>query len=799
MVRVLSGKARAERERAIASTSDTAEGENGFRVSDAQHTWFGRTVTDDERTRVVDAALPMVVGRLDPDRAAHYLRRDAMRHLNRLLDWLEQFPGVSYQDRWNASEADADPAHWCPEMDLGATRRLGARLSINALILLGVIRPSHEWMIVNKQARFYRDWTALHDAEAWACYFDFAKKDKVPERHLWGTATDMVRICIVNGVKLRDVRREHVLAYRDYLIKSGRPSGDLLTMWAIARGAGLLEGEPAELRELILAQRLTPEQLVDRYGVKAPTVRTVLIAYITEMSTTQDYGSLDSSSRVLVKNFWKPIEDANPGIDTINLTKEQAAQWKASLKTDKQGLTHTYSILGTVRSFYLDIAAWAHEDPATWAQFAVSCPVSIADTRGSTKARKHRTHRFQARTRTLAPLLDTLVVAAEERYRYAVRLREAAEATAPNASFTIDGVNYCRVVKGKSRTTNFYVLKDGETTRLDTEWFITSAFMTWTFIEVLRHTGIRVEEMLELTHLSIRQYRRPDGSIMPLLQIAPSKNDEERIMPCSPELTAALARLIKFVSIDGRVPLCSRRDEHERVMSAPLPFLFQLREAGRSRVAGYGTVRRWLLDLANNIGLKDTDGSPLHFTPHDFRRLFITDIVNAGFPIHLAAKLVGHNSIEVTRGYTAVYQKDVFEAYERFISHRRASRPSAEYREPTQDEWDEFVEHFGRRKVSLGDCHRPYGSDCVHEHACLRCDFLEVDDDQGPRLQIIRDNLQAQVDEAERNLWLGDVDQLRITIQHADQKAGLLERRAAEHPELDVVHPLTDMPAVLPT
>ena len=36
-----------------------------------------------------------------------------------------------------------------------------------------------------------------------------------------------------------------------------------------------------------------------------------------------------------------------------------------------------------------------------------------------------------------------------------------------------------------------------------------------TIIEVLRHTGIRIEEMLELTHLSIKQYRKPDGTVIP--------------------------------------------------------------------------------------------------------------------------------------------------------------------------------------------------------------------------------------------------------------------------------------------
>lgn len=770
----------------------------------ADNEWFGRRVTAAERARVIDAAVPLLTARARAARGPTYARRDAERYLGRLLDWLDEFPGESYQDRWEASTKEVAIACWCPELEKGPGRRYGARLAMNALILLGAVRPSLEWLFVNKQARFYRDWTKRHDPELWRRYFEFATQEHAPERKLWGTANHLIRICVINGISLTALRREHVVAYRALVIESGRPVGDLLAMWHYARGAGLLVSEPAELRAIILAQRLTPTQLIDRYAIKAPTVRKVLIAYITELSAAQDYGSLDASSRILALNFWKPIEDANPGIDTINLSKEQATQWKTWLKTapKKDGTLRrdTFGIMGTVRSFYLDIAAWAHQDPAAWANWAVSCPISIADVRGNAKQRKHRTHRMQSRTRTLAPHLEALVQAAERRHRFALELRDTAVSTEPNEPFTVNGEVYRRVVPKNSfyKSQNNYVLKEGETKRLDTEGFVTKTFMTWTFIEVLRHTGVRVEEMIELTHLSIRQYRKPDGTILPLLQIAPSKTDEERILPCSPELTAALARLIKFVSIDGRVPLCCRRDEHERTMSAPLPYLCQLREAGRSRVASYGTVRAWLAELANSIDLKDTDGSPLHFTPHDFRRMFITDIVNAGFPIHLAAKLVGHNSIEVTRSYTAVYQKDVFDAYNRFIEHRRASRPSAEYRQPTQAEWDEFVEHFGRRKVALGDCHRPYGSDCVHEHACIRCDFLQVEPSQGHRLDEVRQNLQAQVDEAAKNQWLGDVDQLRITIQHAEQKAEMLRRRIDEDPEIALVHPVTELPARLP-
>jgi Phage integrase family len=170
-----------------------------------------------------------------------------------------------------------------------------------------------------------------------------------------------------------------------------------------------------------------------------------------------------------------------------------------------------------------------------------------------------------------------------------------------------------------------------------------------------------------------------------------------------------------------------------------------------------GTIRKWLSELANGLGLCEADGAALHYTPHDFRRLFITDIVNAGFPIHLAAKIVGHNNIEVTRACTAVYQKDVFDAYERFINNRRLARPSAAYHERTQTEWDEFIQHFGQRKIAPGSCHRPYGSDCAHEHACIRCDFCQIDPSQSGRLDEIRDNLRLQAEEAQRNRWLGDV------------------------------------------
>jgi len=67
----------------------------------------------------------------------------------------------------------------------------------------------------------------------------------------------------------------------------------------------------------------------------------------------------------------------------------------------------------------------------------------------------------------------------------------------------------------------------------------------------------------------------------------------------------------------------------------------------------------------------------------------------------------------------AVYPEEVINGHRAFIARRRALRPSEEYRTPTEEEWEEFLGHFERRKVSLGTCGRSYATPCIHEHAPL--------------------------------------------------------------------------------
>src|SRR5664280_1258164 len=60
--------------------------------------------------------------------------------------------------------------------------------------------------------------------------------------------------------------------------------------------------------------------------------------------------------------------------------------------------------------------------------------------------------------------------------------------------------------------------------------------------------GIRIEELTELAHSSLVQYRLPtSGELVPLLHIAPSKTDTERLLVISPELADVLSAIVTRV------------------------------------------------------------------------------------------------------------------------------------------------------------------------------------------------------------------------------------------------------------
>jgi hypothetical protein len=66
-----------------------------------------------------------------------------------------------------------------------------------------------------------------------------------------------------------------------------------------------------------------------------------------------------------------------------------------------------------------------------------------------------------------------------------------------------------------------------------------------------------------------------------------------------------------------------------------------------------------------------------------------------GMPPHIAQLILGHQDINTTMGYKAIYPQETINGHRAFIARRRAARPSEEYRTPTDEEWADFLGHRG--------------------------------------------------------------------------------------------------------
>ncbi|MFD8940227.1 site-specific integrase, partial [Streptomyces sp. NPDC059578] len=53
-------------------------------------------------------------------------------------------------------------------------------------------------------------------------------------------------------------------------------------------------------------------------------------------------------------------------------------------------------------------------------------------------------------------------------------------------------------------------------------------------------------------------------------------------------------------------------------------------------------IRRLLINALAASGLTNAEGEALSFSPHDFRRIFVTDAIMNGLPPHIAQVICGH-------------------------------------------------------------------------------------------------------------------------------------------------------------
>jgi len=757
---------------AEASTA-MAERHVAYEPRPSEHNWW-------QTCQGREALVGRLLGLFTDPGAGRTRDKTRRRGLAKLLDWLQRQPGDTWQDRWLASGADTAGFDWA---DLPLKGRVPARRHHRdelccglALLVAGqVIRPGYPWLLRQRQALMLAEARAVIDPDG------FQSLQPQAEHAAGWARSDALNkltwIVIRKGGLVRDitvgdcVELTQALQEHHFRGSAGRP-----LFYAMLKNAGVLPAAaPERLRVLRLDGRRSVEQIVDGYDIECRSVRDLLVEYLTERSPELDHTSLRSIARNLCRLFWRDLEIHHPGIDSLRLAPGVAQAWKERLAhirgADGQPVrprVNYRSELVFVRAFYEDIARWAADDPARWAPWVAPCPIKAAEVTLK-KANSRVKSRMDQRTRTQLPLLPALLRAVQRHRADAEERVNTATATAAGGRFTAAGQELQRCREGESG--RVYAIDLATSKRRDLSHEESAAFWSWATVEVLRHTGIRIEEMLELTHYSFVAYTLPTtGEVVPMLQVAPSKTNAERLLLVSPELAEVLTAIIFRVRAgNAALPLVSAYDVFEQTWSPPMPYLFQRRFGTEDRPLTRSYIRECLVATSQAAQITAA-GQPLQWRPHDFRRIFVTDAIRSGLPPHIAAKVCGHTTVDTTMGYAAIYPEDVIAHHRTFIARRRAQRPSEEYRDLTAQEWDEFLAHFELRKVALGTCGRDHGTPCAHENACVRCPLLRVDPAQIPRLQGIHANLVDRLQEAKEQGWLGEVAAIETTIAAATQK-----------------------------
>jgi hypothetical protein len=494
---------------------------------------------------------------------------DAVRRRARgarfLLEHLAGFPGSAWQQRWEASGLN-ERGRPVTAVRGQQTERDEICVGTACLFSLRVIRPSLQAL---RSTRFLRYGERFLTAQRDPLLEEFWKRVQdtvVHPLHHGSALFDTTAALTTQGIALVDLTPEVFLHYvwesRDHGLafkgrgETGRGQFPGQLAWQVLHDMGHFpSGAPATLRAAVLSGRRTVQELLDRYDIRHQGVRQLLLDYLRRREPEMDYSTLDQLSRSLAGLFWAKIEVLAPGQPDLRIGADLYRRWREALGTHQDGRTQREEfehILRSVRSFYTDLHSWAVEEPEKWARWVAPCPVPDGALRGVIVRQRRRKERMDDRVRQRQPLLPVLVAHLEDRYHHLRALLRAASPLTGGETVTLNGRAYQRVWtaaddrrarRGGQANTRVRDLGNGEDINVTTAEDL--AFWEFAAVEVLPHAGIRIEELLELTHLSIRQYQRLNGEVIALLVIAPSKTDRERVIPMSAELFAVIAAIIR--------------------------------------------------------------------------------------------------------------------------------------------------------------------------------------------------------------------------------------------------------------
>lgn len=365
------------------------------------------------------------------------------RGMNWLLEHLEEFPGSTWQQRWDAAGLNnqARPVEELAGDDPDRRTRLNA--AAQHAYCMRLIRPSAAAFTATRLFRYADLFRRVAGDPLLEELCQRLERQPVTTDRRTKAILDVCTMLTLYGIDLAGLTAEAVLHYAE--LAPGFTAA--ATAWPVLHDMGRFPpGAPRTLQDAKVRGQQPIEALVDRHRLRNSEVRDLLIDYLRRRSIEVDYSTLDNLVRNLVQYFWKVVEDINPGQADLRLDERTVQEWKRRLVVRRDGTPrlHIEGPFLTVRAFYLDLQTWSAAEPERWGRWVAPCPIRDADMRWFNQRKRRIAERMANRTRerqTLLPVLSEHVTNQWQRLR---AILEAAQRVSLGDTFTVDGVTWQR-------------------------------------------------------------------------------------------------------------------------------------------------------------------------------------------------------------------------------------------------------------------------------------------------------------------------------------------------------------------
>lgn len=173
------------------------------------------------------------------------------------------------------------------------------------------------------------------------------------------------------------------------------------------------------------------------------------------------------------------------------------------------------------------------------------------------------------------------------------------------------------------------------------------------------------------------------------------------------------------------------------------------------------TLNHQLNVLAEIADIRDASGKQWHFSAHQFRHTVGTSMVNRKVPIHIIARYLGHESLQMTMVYAHVHDETLKEEFAK-LNHKIVDVAGTVIEDRTlldDSDLQWFKRHIHAQALPNGSCALPaVQQQCPHANACLTCTHFRTTIEYLNQHKSQLAQTEQIIEKAKENGWVRQVE-----------------------------------------